>query len=97
MCVRETERQRGPRERITMAVLRRSDWHHIQTERGGTEWWGEKKIGRVIKGMKGRGRQRNKEKKKKEKGRETERRVGAEETLEKTACKYANGGPLKWR
>lgn len=28
---------------------------------------------------------------------ETVRRVGAEETLEKTACKYANTVPLKWR
>lgn len=41
-------------------------------------------MGRVINGRKGRQRER-------------ERTAGAEETLEMTACKYANRGPLKWR
>lgn len=81
-----------------MAMSRHSDWHHIQTERGGTERRREKKIGRVIKGIRERERgiKRKREGRKTDK-KKTERRVGAEETLEMTACKYANGGPLKWR
>ena len=58
VCVCERERQRRPGEGITMAMSRHSDWHHIQTERGGTERRREKKIGRVIKGMRGREREK---------------------------------------
>ncbi len=58
--------------------------------RGEGRRWREKKIRRVIKRIKederGRGRKEKRE-----------RKAGAEETLEMTACKYANGGPLKWR
>lgn len=56
---------------------------HVQTERGGTEKERKRKLKR-------KGRQR-------ETGRGRERRAGAVETLEMTACKYTNGGPPKWR
>lgn len=45
--------------------------------------------------MSGKDIQKNKEKRERKKV--TKRRAEAEETLEKTACEYANGGPLKWR
>jgi len=37
VCVCVRERQSRLWERITMAVLRHSDWHHIQTQRGRIE------------------------------------------------------------
>ena len=70
-----------------MVMSRHSDRHRIQTERGGTDGRREKEK----ENWEIHGRREVKSK------RETERRAGAEETLEMTACKYANGGPLKWR
>lgn len=49
VCEEDGERQSWPREGITMPELRHSDWHHIQTERGGTEGRIETKTGRDIK------------------------------------------------
>lgn len=46
VCARMQERQRRPRERITKAMLRHSDWHHVQTERGGTEKERKRKLKR---------------------------------------------------
>ncbi len=37
VCVSVCVRERRPREGITMAMSRHSDWHHIQMEGGGTE------------------------------------------------------------
>lgn len=81
-------------------MLRHCNWHHIPTERGGTERARKKEnlFGRVIKEVKGRAKKRERQK-----NREQQRKGGKsgegweQETLEKTACKYAKSGPLKWR
>lgn len=77
-----------------MGMSRHSDWHHIQTERGGTE----KERKENWENHKGNeGYRETKREIERERQKKTGRRAGAEETLEMTACKYANGGPLKWR
>lgn len=72
-------------------MSRHYDWDHMQRERGGTKT--EKEIGTATKQMRSGERQKGR----KEREKVTKRRVEAEETLEKTACEYANSGPLKWR
>lgn len=90
VCERKMEEKKVCVEGVITTTLRHSEWHHTPSRHGGQQ---ENKIGRH-----GLSRQREGGWKGGERGVKRRRgRAGAEETLEKTACKYANSGSLKWR